>query len=217
MTIDAHRPARFRRFPLALAFAAILSLALGAQVQAKECGELEDLHPGEPVNGVSSDLACPAGPGFTVEIPAGAARLSISSSGGTGNASLLVKFGSAPTPTDFDYASDGPGNLENITIDNPHAGTWYIQVRPHEPFTGVTLVADFSAPETEVHDGQPEPDLGDDHQDDVQYFTINIPPGTASVSIATSGGTGNADLLVRFGALPTAVVFDAASRGKTNT
>ncbi|HEX4965600.1 MAG TPA: PPC domain-containing protein [Thermoanaerobaculia bacterium] len=212
MTIDVYRRTRYR----ALTFAAILGfagLALGPRAWAS-CGE--DLHPGVPVTGIASDPACPEGPVFTISVPAGVARLSISTSGGTGNADLLVKFGSPPTSVSFDFSSNGPGNLENVTVDNPQAGTWYVQVRRHEPFSGITLVADISAPETEVHDGEPQTNLQDTHQNDFQYFTIDVPPGTASVSVTTSGGTGNADLLVRFGALPTSTVFDGSSHGTTN-
>jgi len=208
-----HRRARHR----VLALAVLLGLALGARVQAKDDCESEDLKPGEPVSGLASNPACPNGPGFTVEIPSGATRLSLSTAGGIGNADLLVKLGSPPTLGSFDRQSAGPGNLESVVIDNPQAGKWYVLVVPREPFSGVTLTANFDAHETEVHDGTPEPNLSDDHPDGIQYFTVTVPPGTANLSIATSGGTGNADLLVRFGALPTSVAFDAASRGKTNT
>ncbi|HEX3556280.1 MAG TPA: PPC domain-containing protein [Thermoanaerobaculia bacterium] len=212
MKISDHRPARHR----ALALAVVLGLALCARVQATSC-ESVDLKPGEPVSGLASDPVCPNGLGFTIEIPAGATRLSVSTSGGIGNADLLVKLGSPPTPGSFDGQSAGPGNLESVVIDNPQAGTWYVLVVRHEPFSGVTLIADFNVPETEVHDGVPQPNLSDDRPDGTRYFTIAVPPGTANLSIATSGGTGNADLLVRFGALPTSTAFDAASRSKTNT
>lgn len=41
-----------------------------------------------------------------------------------------------------------------------------------------------------------------------QYYKINVPTGQASLSVAMSGGTGDADLYVKFGAQPTASSYD---------
>src|SRR5215475_5637027 len=129
MTMDVYRWVRRRTLALA-AILGLAGLALGARGLAASCGG--ELHAGVPVTGIASDPACPEGPIFNIAVPAGVARLSISSSGGTGNADLLVKFGSPPTSVSFDFSSNGPGNLENVMVDNPQAGTWYVQVRRHE-------------------------------------------------------------------------------------
>jgi hypothetical protein len=42
-----------------------------------------------------------------------------------------------------------------------------------------------------------------------QYFKFTIPAGTASFNL-TMAGAGNADLLLRYGALPTASIFDVS-------
>ena len=65
---------------------------------------------------------------FTVEIPEGMATLTVSTSGGRGNADVYVKFGADPTLTDFDCKSDTGRSNESCTIDNPSAGTWHIGV-----------------------------------------------------------------------------------------
>jgi hypothetical protein len=48
------------------------------------------------------------------------------------------------------------------------------------------------------------------------YFAVQVPGGMASLQIATSGGTGNADVFVRYGAPPTATQQDCISAGATS-
>lgn len=211
-------PLPLRRPFLALAFTLALGLAFAPLAWAKDdCPSgTEDLHPGEPITGLATTVSCPNGPVFTIEVPPGATRLTVTTAGGSGNADLFLKLGAPPTSTDSDYHSQEPTNAESISVNNPAGGTWYVLVFPRPGFSGVTLSADLTAPETEVEDGVPENNLSDDQTGDFRYFTINVPPGTAALTVTTTGGTGNVDLLVRRAALPTLVAFDAASRGKAN-
>ncbi len=64
----------------------------------------------------------------TINVPAGAERLEVDLSGGTGNVNLYVRFGANPTNRDFDCRDAGGGNNESCTITNPQAGTWHIGV-----------------------------------------------------------------------------------------
>ena len=48
-----------------------------------------------------------------------------------------------------------------------------------------------------------------------QYYKLVVPAGRTNVSFTTSGGSGDADLYVRLGALPTTAVADASSTGAT--
>jgi hypothetical protein len=41
-----------------------------------------------------------------------------------------------------------------------------------------------------------------------QYFKLTVPPGKGTVDITTSGGSGDADLYVRWGVLPTLTAWD---------
>src|SRR5690606_21637470 len=41
-----------------------------------------------------------------------------------------------------------------------------------------------------------------------QYWTVNVPAGATNLNIATSGGTGDLDLYVRFGSQPTTSTYD---------
>ncbi len=44
-----------------------------------------------------------------------------------------------------------------------------------------------------------------------RFFAVTVPAGATSLSIATSGGTGDADLYVRYGEVPTYWMFDCGS------
>jgi hypothetical protein len=50
----------------------------------------------------------------------------------------------------------------------------------------------------------------------MQYFRVRIPRGMKTLRIASAGGTGNADLFIRYGALPTLDQFDLVSRREGN-
>jgi Leucine-rich repeat (LRR) protein len=76
---------------------------------------------------------------WTLQTATGSPPLTLSTSGGTGDVDLYVRFGSAPTLTQSDASSANPGNQESVTIAAPRAGTYYIGLRERSPYTGVTL------------------------------------------------------------------------------
>jgi chitodextrinase len=49
-----------------------------------------------------------------------------------------------------------------------------------------------------------------------KYFQLGVPAGARDLHFTTSGGTGDADLYVRRGALPSLTAYDAASIGPSN-
>ena len=66
-------------------------------------------------------------------------KLTVSMSGGTGDADLYVKFGSAPTTSSYDCRPYASGNSETCNIDPAQSGTYYIMVRAYSTFSGVTV------------------------------------------------------------------------------
>lgn len=81
---------------------------------------------------------------FTMEVPAGRTSLSFSISGGTGDADLYVRFGTAPTQTAYDCRPYRFGNTETCTITNIRAGTYHVNVRAYRAYSNVTLVGRFA-------------------------------------------------------------------------
>lgn len=66
---------------------------------------------------------------YTIQVPEGAERLEVETSGGSGNVNLFVRFGANPTNRIYDCKDGGGGNNESCTITNPQAGTWHIGVK----------------------------------------------------------------------------------------
>ncbi|HEY6544900.1 MAG TPA: PPC domain-containing protein, partial [Dokdonella sp.] len=71
-------------------------------------------------------------------------NLSISISGGSGDADLYVRAGSAPTTSSFTCRPYLSGNNETCSWTAPAAGTYYVRVRAYSSFSGVSLVGSFT-------------------------------------------------------------------------
>ena len=93
-------------------------------------------------NGVAANnLAGAAGVdlNFSMTVPAGATNLKFVMSGGTGDADLYVKFGSAPTLTSYDCRPYQGGNNETCNITTAQAGhvlrpgSRLCNIRRHQP------------------------------------------------------------------------------------
>ncbi len=76
---------------------------------------------------------------WTLDVGSGAPPLTLSTSGGTGDVDLYVRFGAPPTTTQSDASSTTAGNTESVTLAAPQAGTWYIGLLSRAPYKGVTL------------------------------------------------------------------------------
>ncbi len=76
---------------------------------------------------------------WTLDVGTGAPPLTLSTSLGTGDVDLYVRFGAPPTTGQFDASSATVGNTESVTIAAPHQGTWYIGLYSRSPYKGVTL------------------------------------------------------------------------------
>jgi PKD repeat protein len=81
---------------------------------------------------------------YTMAVPAGATGLTFAISGGTGDADLYVKFGSAPTLTSYDCRPYITGNNESCPITTAQAGTYYVMLNSYASFTGVSLKGSYS-------------------------------------------------------------------------
>ena len=97
---------------------------------------------GVPVTGISATTGNSAN--FTLVVPAGASNLTFTTSGGTGDADMYVKFGSAPTDTVYDCRPYKSGNAETCTFAAPSAGTYYVRLKAYASFSGVSLTGSYS-------------------------------------------------------------------------
>ena len=232
---------------------------------------------------------------FTMDVPAGATNLTFNMAGGTGDADLYVKFGSAPTLTSYDCRPFVGGNTEDCPIATAQAGTYHVMIVAFSTYSGVSLTGSYSTTVPNVaptasftfsctdlscsfngagssdsdgtissyswsfggsgvsasntfasagtfsvtltvtdNDGAtdtstqsvsvtappPPPPVGNELSNGVaktsltgstgneQNFTMTVPAGATNLSFAMSGGTGDADLYVRFGSAPTTATYD---------
>ncbi|MEJ5208342.1 pre-peptidase C-terminal domain-containing protein [Denitratimonas sp. CY0512] len=163
---------------------------------------------GVPVSGISGTAS--DAQYWTIEVPAGATNLNITMSGGSGDADLYVRRGSAPTTSSYDCRPYRAGNNESCTFAAPTAGTWHVMVRGYSSFSGVTLTASYTEPSgggNVLSNGVPVSGISGT-AGSTQFWTIVVPSGRSSLEISMSGGSGDADLYVRRGSAPTTSSYD---------
>ncbi|MBO2463518.1 collagenase [Actinomadura violacea] len=76
-------------------------------------------------------------------VPAGTKSLTITSSGGTGNADLYYNAASWATSTSYTQRSTGSGNDETLTIANPPSGYNYITLYGKAAFSGAAVKVEY--------------------------------------------------------------------------
>ena len=81
---------------------------------------------------------------FTMDVPSGATNLQFAITGGTGDANLYVKFGSAPTLSSYDCRPYVTGNAETCTISNVQTGTYYVMLNAYAAYAGVSLTGSYA-------------------------------------------------------------------------
>jgi len=145
---------------------------------------------------------------WTMVVPAGATNLVFSMSGGTGDADLYVKFGSAPTTATggYDCRPYVSGNAETCTISNVQAGTYYVMVNAYAAYSGVTLKGSYSTGGgggSSLTSGVPVTGLSATTGNFGTIYTLAVPAGKTKVTFTISGSTGDADLYVKIGSAPT--------------
>ena len=169
-------------------------------------------------NGVTvSGLAATTGSSLQYEIslPAGASNLQISISGGSGDADLYLKFGSAPSTSSYDCRPYKSGNNESCSVASPSAGVYYVMLRAYSSFSGLSLVASYSEPTpppppptgSELSKGIAKTGLSAATGSSLTY-TFTVPAGASDLSLVSSGGSGDADLYVKFGSAPSTSSYD---------
>jgi vibriolysin len=146
---------------------------------------------------------------YTMEVPAGATNINFTMSGGTGDADLYVRFGSAPTDSTYDCRPYVNGNNETCT-GSQSGGTYYVRVKAYTTFSGVSLTGSYTEPGT---GGGLDPI--DTTISDISValrawsrYTVELEDGYSDLTVEISGGTGDADLYVNFGSQSTTGSYD---------
>ncbi|MBQ4844192.1 S8 family peptidase [Pseudoalteromonas sp. MMG005] len=153
---------------------------------------------------------------YTLEVPAGATKVSFTTSGGSGDVDLYVKAGSNPTKTDNACKSEQSSTSEICELTNPAAGTYHVLLSAYSAYSGVSLKGDVTSGGTTQPGGGTETNLGA-AKNQWLHYTLDVPAGMSSFKVTTSGGTGDADLYVKKGARPTGSSYDCRSWNNGNS
>ncbi len=82
---------------------------------------------------------------YTLVVPSGKTSVTIKISGGTGDADLYVRLGSAPTLSTYDCRPYVTGNTETCTFTPPAGGgTYYVKLNAYATYSGVSLTGSYS-------------------------------------------------------------------------
>ncbi|MBW8186337.1 S8 family peptidase [Shewanella nanhaiensis] len=79
---------------------------------------------------------------YTIDVPANS-QLTVTTSGGSGDADLYVKAGSAPTTGSYDCRPYRNGNNETCSINVSQAGTYHVMLRGYSAYSGLQLTASY--------------------------------------------------------------------------
>ena len=105
-----------------------------------------DPTPGQLVNGVpKTGLSGASGSQdkYTFAVPAGATNVTVSISGGSGDADLYTRFGAAPTTSAYDCRPYLDGNNESCALTQA-GGTHHVLVQGYSAYSGVTLTGSYT-------------------------------------------------------------------------
>ncbi|MCJ8271103.1 MAG: PPC domain-containing protein [Psychrosphaera sp.] len=94
-----------------------------------------------PINGAVNNISVSKNQWqrYQQVLPAGYKTLTVTISGGTGDADLYLRHGAQPTLSLHDCRPWKGGNNETCTQTNPAAGTWFIGLNGYANTSGVNL------------------------------------------------------------------------------
>ena len=156
-----------------------------------------------PVTGVAGTTGSKTR--FTFTVPSGATSVTFTTSGGVGNADLYIKRGSAPDTGDgqWQYRSINAGNGEQIVVTSgAMGGIWHLMLHANAGFNGLSITASYTP--TYIKNYKNLAGL----EGEIFRRKVEVPSGATRLTFTMSGGTGNADLYVRFGAPPRIGIWD---------
>ena len=176
----------------------------------EEGSEVVRLTNGAGISGLTAEKS--SGNIFCLNIPVGVEELTVQSSGGSGDVDVFIKADAIPTPSNFDCSSKNAGNEELCTLQDPVAGIYYVLLYGDSEYSGLTLLASYSVPGSStvpivLKNGVPITSLAGAEMSN-RYFVIDVPAGADNLKVQISGGSGDVDLHVRYGATPTSLSFD---------
>jgi len=147
---------------------------------------------GVPLTGLSDGVAG-HNTYYKLQVPAGATNLTFTTSGGTGDSDMHVRFGSPPTIATYDCRPYVNGNNETCDTLTEQAGTWWVMLNAYSAYSGLTLTGSYTPP-VDISVGDATVSEGDSGTK-TMTFTVTLSGASASAvtyDIATSNGSATA-------------------------
>jgi serine protease len=82
---------------------------------------------------------------YRIDVPAGTARLSLHTAGGSGDVTLYVNQGTPATADDYHCRSAHEGTRESVVLNHPAAGSWFVTLVGRTDYSGVDLLGKYTA------------------------------------------------------------------------
>lgn len=183
------------------------------------CGVAEpiitELVNGEVVASLASDVG--EDQHFFIAIPDGVVNFKAMSFGGMGDLDLYLRKETQPTISNFDCRPYLPGNDEICEVTNPDKANYYIMLHAYKAYSGASLMVSYDDA------GSWTPPVGNFEYPDLSAnsrvwlsYTVEVPAGMNMLEINIAGGTGDAELYVRFGSEPNKRRYDCRPRMNGN-
>ena len=125
-----------------------------------------------------------------IDVPAGTPVLQLTSRGGTGD----VDLGLVGPGGEIEIAEPRTGQFETYTVGNPSPGRWIGFIVANRAFEDATITATLPVPRL-IKGNDSLLGLAGDPSSETFYRVI-IPPGGAALTVRTSGGSGDVDVVV---------------------
>ena len=124
---------------------------------------------------------------FVVQVPMGATNLAVSTSGGSGDVDMYVRFGAAPTLTSHDCVSAYEGNDEICGFTSPQAGKHHILLKG--AYSGVTLRVTYRLPSVQAALNVTKTGTGDGSVQSISSMAAQMQSLAKLVNPSIVGGT----------------------------
>lgn len=155
---------------------------------------------------------------YTFAVPANSKDVEFNLSGGTGDADMFVKFGSAPTTSagGFDCKSEESANTEKCSFPAAQTGTYHVMILGYDAYANAQLTATYKEDTGSANGGTSSVDNASASRRSWKRYSQVIPAGMSKLTVTTKGGTGDADLYLRHGSNPTLSNYTCRSEEKAN-
>lgn len=135
--IGCARPNRYGVYAQTINYIDWIKSAIG-DVEAHEIISLKNGHSVTGLSGAQDTWAR-----YAIDVPSGATDLTVTTTGGSGDANLYVRYNAEPTLKAYDCRSYENSNEEVCTVDAPSKGRYYLFIRGDKRYSGLSLTATY--------------------------------------------------------------------------